>query len=194
MMNGGTTAMKSTTSLGRALVAASAVLAAPLSCLASDGTITIQGNVKSETCNIASQVGATTSTSSPTVVLPTVSAQMLSATPAAGRTRFTLKLSGCTGFSSGNLFTFFEHGPLVNANGRLNLATGSVASGFDIEIQNSNGVAMVLNAVSGAQNDVPVAVSGNAADLTYYAQYHPISTTITQGAWSTSVSYVIVYP
>jgi major type 1 subunit fimbrin (pilin) len=186
--------MQSKRSFGRALVVAAAVIAAPLSCVASDGTITISGIVKAETCNIASLAGATAGTSSFAVVLPTVSAQMLSATPAAGRTRFTLKLSGCTGFSSGNLFTFFEHGPLINANGRLSLATGSVASGFDIEIQNSAGVAMVLNAVSGAQNDIPVAVSGNNADLTYYAQYKPTSTTITSGAWSTNVNYVIVYP
>jgi major type 1 subunit fimbrin (pilin) len=92
------------------------------------------------------------------------------------------------------VFTFFEHGSTVNAAGRLSLATGSAANGFDIEMLNSAGTAMTLNAVSGSQGDLPVAVSGNAATLTYFVQYRSTNTSVNAGTWSTSVNYVIVYP
>jgi major type 1 subunit fimbrin (pilin) len=187
--------MKLTKLSGRALVVAAACLSAPFACLASDGTITVTGNVKAETCNIASLVGATSGTSSFSIVLPSVSTTTLGGAVGntAGRTRFALVLTGCNSFT-GNLFTFFEHGSTVNAAGRLSLATGSVATGFDIEMLNSAGTAMTLNAVSGSQGDLPVAVSGNAANLTYFVQYKSTSTTVNPGAWSTSVNYVIVYP
>jgi major type 1 subunit fimbrin (pilin) len=181
-------------SIGRALLVA-ASLGAPFACFASDGTITIQGTVMAETCTtIASTAGATAGPASFTVALPNISTSELTATnQTAGRTGFALNLSGCATVTNGTkaVTAFFEHGTNVNSQGRLTV-TG--ASGFEIELLNSAGTVMQLNAVSGQQNSTSQVVASNAATLQYYAQYRYVGPSVTNGAWNTTVSYVIVYP
>jgi major type 1 subunit fimbrin (pilin) len=188
--------MNSIKSSGRGLVVAAAILAAPLSCLASDGTVTITGSVTAETCTTITNTGGQSAGASFTVQLPNVSKGTLSVSPfTAGSTKFSLVLSGCTITTSGNLFAYFENGPNVNAAGRLT----SGVSNVDIELLDSSGnttINLSQNSAgqgSAATNRVAVTSSTTSATLTYYAQYRGTGTPGT-GAVNTSVNYTIVYP
>jgi len=195
-MGKGTTAMHSIRSSGRALVLAAAALAAPLGCLASDGTITINGSVTAETCSIASTVGTTAGTNNFTITLPNVSSATLSAAgKTSGTTRFSLLLSGCNAMSgAGTVYAFFEHGTTVNSAGRLsNTAATTPATGVDIELLNATGTSMNLASTAGSQGATPVPVTSNTATLTYYARYYATAAA-GAGNLATSVTYSIVYP
>ncbi|MBG9390663.1 fimbrial protein [Caenimonas aquaedulcis] len=172
---------------GRALVAVSA-LAASWACHAVDGTVTINGIVTNETCTINGGGSA----SSFTVTLPRVSsAALASAGAVAGRTSFSLALTGCSGFSSGTVFAYFEPGPTINAAGRL--INAGTATNLDIELLNSSFGSVNLMQNSGSQNATTAGVSASAATLTHYAQYRATGA-VAPGTVSTSVTYTIVYP
>jgi major type 1 subunit fimbrin (pilin) len=188
--------MQSKRSFGRALVVAAAVIAAPLSCLASDGTITVSGQVTSETCTTITNSGGQTAGPIFTVKLPTVSAATITNTGTAGLTKFSLLLSGCTITASGtnSLFAYFEPNSSVNAQGRLSSGLTNV----DIELLNASGTTAInLGAASGSQNSTTaqVTTSTTSATLTYYAQYrYAGSGTVGTGLASASINYTIVYP
>jgi major type 1 subunit fimbrin (pilin) len=172
----------------RTLLVAAACAAAPWACRAADGVITISGKVVSETCTINGGGAG----SSFAVTLPNVSTASL-ATPGAtaGRTQFSIALANCAGFTSGSVFPYFEPGPTINATGRL--ANGGTAGNLDVELLNASFGVMNLSQGSGSQNATPVAVAGNAAVLTYYAQYRATGL-VTAGTVTTTVNYTIVYP
>src|SRR5690606_11398524 len=85
----------------------------PLAANAADGTITFVGQVTDKTCTIATPGGV-----NQVVTLPTVSRATLGAAGAtAGRTPFSINLTGC---SAGDVATYFEPGATVDfATGRL---------------------------------------------------------------------------
>lgn len=157
---------------------------------ATDGTITFNGLVTDQTCDIVTPGGKDF-----TVTLPTVSTQTLgSAGATAGRTPFSINLENC---SDGSVATYFEPGPTVDfASGRLkNQATADAAENVQIQLlgENNQAIPVLAAGTGGAQtNSQWVAVDDGIADLNYYAEYYATAAA-EAGDVSTSVQYTIIY-
>lgn len=164
---------------------------APLAANAADGTITFIGLVTDKTCTIATPGGV-----NQVVTLPTVSRATLGAAGAtAGRTPFSINLTGC---SAGDVATYFEPGATVDfATGRLlNQATATPAGNVQLQLLGSNNAFLPVLAAGagGAQANsqwVTVAADGSA-NLGYFAEYYATAAS-TAGEVSTSVQYTIIY-
>lgn len=171
-----------------------AIVAAPAA-MAADGTITFNGTVSATTCSIAAGGGATGSNNM-TVTLPTVSAAALNATGStAGRTPFSIVLTGCSG-SSTQVSTFFENGTLVDqATGQLALSTGSTAQNVEVALLNNSQDAIVVGAptLSGQKSQTVALNSGGSTALNYFAEYIATGGAATPGTVNTTVSYSLVY-
>ena len=172
------------------LLAIPLLVLATSSVFAADGTITINGQVTAKTCTVNAAKGKDF-----TVTLPTVSQSVLAAAgDTAGRTPFTINLTGCT--ASSKVATYFEPGATVDFNtGRLNNASGT-ATNVQVQLLGSNNTAIAVLAAGagGVQaNSQLVDVSGTgSADLNYYAQYYATGAS-TPGNVATSVKYTIIY-
>lgn len=153
---------------------------------ASDGTITFNGQIESQTCTVKVNGGENNAT----VTLPTVSSSLLkTAGQTAGSTRFTIDLSDCS-TQTGDVYAYFEQGANVNANGRLT-NTGT-ATNVDLQLLDSANNA--LNAGSTEQTTSPTtaALAAGAATLSYAAQYYATAAA-TSGTVASSVTYSINY-
>jgi major type 1 subunit fimbrin (pilin) len=185
------------TLLSAALIAGFGIAAlAPQAASASDGTITISGQVTSATCTIKVNGG----TSSAPVTLPTVQSSDFTASgTATGYTAVTIQLSGCTAGTGTPAVTsvipYFEQGPTTDlTNGYLKNAGGS-ATGVEVMLSNTNTVASAINLQKGkgAQNaGTPALISGNPS-FTYYASYISNAASVAAGTVSTSVQYDLDY-
>lgn len=165
-------------------LAAGAVVATSFNASAVDGTINFTGSVSSQTCTIDGNTGTT----SKTVTLPKVSASSLATKgQTAGRTGFTLALTGCTGTSA---LTRFEPGPSVDA------ATGNLinqtADGSNAQIQLLNASFAPINLQTNA-NSLETAITTNAATLQFYAQYVAANAAATAGAVTSNVQFSMDY-
>ncbi|MDN7994199.1 fimbrial protein [Burkholderia orbicola] len=172
---------------------------------ASDGTINFTGSVVASTCKING------GTNDVTVALPKASTNQLTAVGAtAGRTPFTLTLSGCaTDKKEGEntipapvkkVSVAFEPGPNVDlATGRLKLTGADAASGVQIAILNDKYDPIKIGAESSAQGsqivDIDTAAGGTGtATLQFAAQYVATSAAVTGGSANSFVTYSLVYP
>ncbi|UEP23699.1 fimbrial protein [Burkholderia ambifaria] len=177
--------------------------------MASDGTINFTGSVVASTCEI--NAGA----KDLTVPMPQAASNQLSTEGAtAGRTPFTLSLSGCTTDSKdkdGNpipapvkkVSVAFEPGPNVNlATGRLKptgVGTNGVASGVEIGILNDKYEPIKIGAESSAQNvqtvNIDTAEGGTGtATLQFAAQYVGTGAEVKGGKMDSYVTYSLMYP
>ena len=176
--------------MNKFLIAIPLLALATSTAFAADGTITINGQVTDNTCTVNTVQGKDF-----TVTLPTVSKQVLAvAGDTAGRTPFTINLTGCTADSK--VATYFEPGATVDFNtGRLNNASGT-AKNVQVQLLGSNNTAIpVLAAGAGGiqTNSQLVDVSGTgAADLNYYAEYYATGAS-EAGSVATTVKYTIIY-
>lgn len=169
------------------ILATSAIILGSAAAHAADGTITITGQITDRTCTVDNK------SKDLAVVLPTVSAASLAAGQTAGRTPFTINLTGC---SEGKVATYFEPGTSVDFNsGRLNNVSGD-AKNVQIQLLGDNNEFIpVLGKAVGTQlnsQEVNVTAGGSAA-LNYYAEYYAQDKT-TAGDVKTSVKYTIIYP
>ncbi|WP_199099307.1 fimbrial protein [Dyella sp. ASV21] len=173
--------------LSTALVASVAAAAlAPRTASAVDGTINITGTINTSTC----QINGANSPATIAVALPTVSTTSLNAANAvAGRTPFTLALSGCGALTKAT--TFFEPGPTVMADGNLKNNTGT-ATNVEVQLLNSNFSTIALNAASGSQNVTQATLASGAGNITYYAQYFATAAA-GAGTVNTSVQFTMLY-
>ncbi|NML33940.1 fimbrial protein [Paraburkholderia antibiotica] len=174
----------------RAIAAFGVLGLASLGAHAADGTITFNGMVTAQTCTIN---GNGSGSNDFTVTLPTVSASTLAAAgDTAGRTPFNIALTNCTP-ASGNVHTFFEQGPTIDATtGDLILANGG-ATNVQLHLQNSDLSDIALNGDDGTQNSLSVAISSaGAATLPYYVEYKATGAA-TPGAADSSVMYTMSY-
>ncbi|WP_175856433.1 fimbrial protein [Burkholderia anthina] len=174
------------TSIAALAVAAAATL--PAVSHAADGTITINGNIGTQTCTID---GNGTGGKDFTVALPKVSTSALvNGGSTAGRTPFKIGLKNCSP-ASGNVYTHFEAGSTVNAStGQLFNATGTAKN---VEVGLLNGDSSNIGVGKADENSKVVALSNGAADLPYYAQYVATGGSAGQGTVNTSVMYSIMY-
>ena len=153
---------------------------------AADGTINITGAINTSTCKIQ---GAN-SPANIAVTLPTVSTTALNAAGSvAGRTAFSLNLTGCGALTKAT--TFFEPGPTVLNDGNLKNATGS-ASGVEVQLLNNDFSAITLNNTSGNQNSQTVSLTGGNGTLNYFAQYFA-NAAAGAGSVVTSVQFSMIY-
>jgi len=167
------------------ILATSAIILGSAAAHASDGTISITGQITDRTCAVDSK------SKNLAVVLPTVSAVTLAPGQTAGRTPFTINLTNC---AQGKVATFFEPGDTVDYDsGRLNNATGS-ATNVQVQLLGENNkVIPVLAGPQANSQEVNVATAGGSAALNYYAEYYA-KAQATAGSVATSVKYTIVYP
>lgn len=171
----------------KTLILAAAIAATGLfatSASAADGTITFNGNVTATTCTIN---GGSPSFA---VNLPTVSTGTLSAAGDwAGRTAFSIALTGCTA-SGQTVSAYFEPGGNVNTAGRLsNTAATSPAGNVDLQLLNNT--LGVIDMYNGTNNSTATITSGSAT-LNYYVQYYATAAA-TAGAVKSTVDYTIQY-
>jgi major type 1 subunit fimbrin (pilin) len=182
--------MISKTRLISAAILASAAVTSQFA-FASDGTITINGQVTAQTCTIN---GNGSGSNNFTVTLPTVSASALAtAGQKAGATPVNIALTACTP-ASGNVHTYFEPGPTVDtATGNLIVATGG-AQNVEIGFANAADLSqIVLGAADASQNSQSTAIgTDGTATLKYYAQYVATGAA-TAGAANSTVMYTLVY-
>ena len=159
---------------------------------ASSGTVTIEGQVLSQTCAIA--VGD----ENKRVTLPTVSALDLTVTGArVAPQNFTISLSDCDVL--GNVYARFsaETGALIDpATGTLiNTAKVLPATNVNVALYGSDAsIPMNLaNPTAGVSNARPVIAEGSTI-LTYSAAYYPTAASaVTAGAVSAKANYIIAY-
>jgi major type 1 subunit fimbrin (pilin) len=161
----------------------------------SAGTITINGNVVTSTCNVAINGGS----ASPTVTLPTVDTNAFSASGvAAGWSPVTIVLSGCpasiSGLTNNTVVPYFFGTNVDTSTGYLkNTAT----SGSNVEVALSSseaiGGALALNGSSGNQKTTAQALSTSAITFNYYAGYVSTAAATTAGSVTTTVQYDLAY-
>ncbi|MDO5686314.1 MAG: fimbrial protein [Neisseria sp.] len=166
-----------------ALLIAAATLSAGV--MAKDGTVTINGEVVSQTCTVdAGSVNKTvTLPKVPTTALPT-------AGTTAGDTPFSLVFNNC---SVGDVYAYFLPGAnTVAATG--NLKNNGVATNVEIALYNTDDSKIKLNDPAATQNSasVNVGTAGGTATLNYVAKYYATGQA-TVGAVTTSVDYNIAY-
>lgn len=175
----------------RSMVTATLSLAAMLSSTAqaADGTITINGEITAQTCQISGNGGGKDFT----VTLPTVSTSALpTAGATAGRTPFNISLSNCSP-NSGNVAVYFEPGANVDSRtGHLKNTAASGAEYVQVGLLNADHSDINLGAGDGAQNMQFVALDAGKATLNYFAQY-VATDAATAGTVTTNTLYSIVY-
>ncbi|MGB3067701.1 MAG: fimbrial protein [Ottowia sp.] len=157
-----------------------------------DGSVTINGEVTAQTCQISGDgQGAEF-----IVTLPTVSsAQLNAAGVTAGRTPFKIELTQCDP-ASGKVGVYFEPGLNVNtATGRLiNKATTNGAQNVEIGLLNDDTSVINLgSAVQATQNMKTVAIAADgSATLNYFAEY-AATAAASAGTVTTQSLYSVVY-
>ncbi|WP_334042412.1 fimbrial protein [Burkholderia ambifaria] len=183
-----------------ALSAVALMLATTGVAYASDGTITFTGAVVASTCKVNGGTGDLA------VALPHVATNQLTSTgQTAGRTPFTLSLSGCTspvdaeGKPVANVPTkvavVFEPGPNVNlTTGRLKPTGTGAAANIEVGIQTDGykDIKIGADAASQGAQSATIGKDGNAT-LQYAAQYYATGAS-TAGPVTTSVTYSVIYP
>lgn len=157
----------------------------------STGTITFNGKLTANTCDVSvNGQGANA-----TVVLPTVGTNQLDAAgKTAGRTNFNMALTNCSGTLT-TASAYFEAGPTVDlVNGRLNNTTGTAT---DVSLQlrdGSNAAQDVIKVGDSSQrtNTTYLSISSGSAVLPYEVEYYANAAT-GAGTVVSSVVYSIQY-
>ncbi|MGU7785166.1 fimbrial protein [Burkholderia sp. PU8-34] len=176
--------------------AAVAAVATMAPAMAADGEIAFTGKVLSTTCTISAGGGATGSKNM-TVKLPSVSASALGAAgDSAGRTPFSIVLSGCSGDST-KVSTVFEPGDTVDSGtGRLKLVSAgtgdTVAANVQIGLLNDKQQPIMAGSPGANQNSQAVTMTDGGATLQYFAEYHATGKA-SAGSANTRVQYSLDY-
>lgn len=170
------------------------VLTAP-SVFANTGTVTINGAVTATTCTVNVNGG----TSPGTVILPTVSASLLSSSGnTAGATPFSIGVTACSAGAT-KMDIHFTSG--FNASGRLSngAAPGGAANNVEVQLLRADQSVIAGNASYGSQytnqstgSTYAATLAGNAATQNFIAQYRS-NGSATAGAFSASFNFTVVY-
>lgn len=182
------------TFLSAALLAVCGLAVTPA--FASDGTITINGQVTAATCTISVNGGSNNGT----VTLPTVQAAALNgaAGTTAAFTSFTIALSGCAanGATQTKVAPYFEPGPNVDtATGYLKPTGAGTATGVETVLSTTSSLSgkVNLNANATAQFTGTAPTYTSNPTFTYYAGYVSTAASVTAGTTNTSVTYSLAY-
>lgn len=173
---------------------------------AAEGTITFTGSVVASTCKINGGANDLT------VPLPRAATNQLATVGAtAGRTPFTLALSGCTTDKKGEdgetviaapvkkVSVAFEPGPNVDlGSGRLKLTGADAATGVQIGILNDKYEPIKIGAESSTQGvqiaDIDTAIGGAGTATLQFAAQYVATGPVTGGSANSFVTYSLTYP
>ena len=159
------------------------------SAMAADGTITVYGEVVTQTCTIAA------GDLNKVVYMPTVAVAALpAAASVAGGTAFSIALTGCPVGNSMSAH-FLPGATISNTTGNLiNQAAAPTAGNVEVALFDSTGATRILmNGAKGAQTSpafvVPV---GGAVSMAYQAKYYATAAA-TAGKVQSTVDYNLSY-
>ncbi|CAI1996623.1 Major pilin [Serratia fonticola] len=158
---------------------------------ASSGTITFNGELTANTCDVV----VDGQTADATVVLPTVGVNQLnSATKTAGDTGFVMALNNCSGTLQ-TASAYFEAGASVDSlTGRLKNLTGS-ATNVSLQLLDGSSASQAIIQAGNANqvmNTTYKDVSGGSTTLPYTVRYYAEAPT-TAGTVVSNVVYSIQY-
>jgi major type 1 subunit fimbrin (pilin) len=168
---------------------------------ASDGTVTVTGQVNANTCVIVGN-GIAGTNSFTVAMTPSTVSKLTVVNSTDGTTTFTIGVTGCgAGAGATSMNTYFESGSSVNAKGRLS-NTGGSATNVEAQILYGASGSTVVNLGSGTSNGFGMgsgsagtsatAISGGAATQTYRVRYFSLGGA-TAGTFSASFTYTLVY-
>ena len=159
------------------------------STFASEGTITINGQVTNVSCsiNVNGQTGGDYE-----MTLPTVSESSLKSGQTAGAKLLAIQVTGCT-FTGGSLpagvRAAFENTNVNPGTGNLLNTTapgGATLGATNVEIQLTNSQKMPINLITNVNNVMtPIDVNGDST-MNYYVQYIAPSADAVSGKVTTS--------
>lgn len=151
---------------------------------ADTGTIEFSGTLTSSSCN----VGALS-----TVELPRIpTSRLQTAGDTAGRTKFTITLSGCTiAEGDGTVKIGFRNGTNIDQTTH-NLKETTDTTHVQIQLLNSD--QQVINLVNNT-NSLPVTPTVGNASFTLYAEYYaPGAPVVTAGSVAAALPFDLIYP
>lgn len=157
------------------------------SAFAVDGTINFIGEIIATGCKLEG------TNNTQTVTLPKVAKSVFaSVNETAGRTPFTLQLTGCPQDTAG--YIKFE-GATVSGSADTLLNTGTAGEGVGIQVMKPNTTDLVIfNTKDGAGSFTGSQLSAGAIDLAYTAQYVAKDlATIQEGNVASSITLEISY-
>lgn len=153
----------------------------------SANTINFQGEVSDETCSVS----VNGNESAPLVLLPTVGVNELNATgEIAGKTDFTVAISGCTGSTNSTRVSTVFIGNNVSTTG--NLKNSGNAENVEIQLLDTEGKEMNLTGTYVGDGDLTLSPGETEKSATYSAQYYATNP-VTAGTVSASLQYAVTY-
>ncbi|ABE37014.1 fimbrial family protein [Paraburkholderia xenovorans LB400] len=174
---------------GLYVLAAACVLAPPIVAQASDGTITIDGEIVDVTCTVSVNGGG----SANIVTLPTVSKSQLPAAGAtAGATDLTIGLSACPA-SYASARPFFEGGANVAPNFNLVNQASSPAANVQIQLTYEDGTQLQVGNAASQQAAAATPINGGTATLHYSTQYYAAGAAAGAGDVQGTVTFAMNY-
>jgi major type 1 subunit fimbrin (pilin) len=170
-----------------------AIALASQSAFASDGTITIAGELTAQTCSINGTV-ADGNRNFNVALLPAAQSNLSTVGSTSTETPFTIELTGCTAGGT-SVSTRFESGANVDlASGELFTLGAGASAGLRIQLLNQNRSVINIGAPDVSQNSAAATITSGAATLNYIARYHRISSVpLVAGAVTSSVTYSMAY-
>lgn len=154
---------------------------------ATSNTINFKGEVSDETCSVS----INGNTSSPVVLLPTVSSSDLNAAgKTAGQVTFDIGLTGCTGSATETKISTVFAGNQVTDNG--NLGNMGTAENVEIQILDTAGKAINLSDSFTGEGDLTLAANQTEASASYTAQYYSTSAA-SPGTVESTLQYAVTY-
>ncbi|RAP58582.1 hypothetical protein BTJ49_03965 [Oleiagrimonas sp. MCCC 1A03011] len=156
-----------------------------------DGSITINGKVIAQTCQVDGN--ATGTADNKVVNLPDVlTTALASSGDTAGDTSFSISVTGCDS-SLSSVQTYFSGGNINTGDGYLDNIAASPASNVQVQLLNASGTPMDLSGADAtAQGSQQVALSGGAATLSYKARYYATGAS-SAGAVKSTVDFTLIY-
>ncbi|BEO69132.1 fimbrial protein (plasmid) [Serratia marcescens] len=156
----------------------------------SQNTIRFQGEVNAQTCN----VDVNGASGSPVVLLPTVSTgQLNTAKSTAGKTSFTINVSGCQAPTSDKQsINVVLAGNNISTNG--NLGNTGTAKNVDLQLLDESGKAIDLSSGEAKISGMQLEHGATSASQDFSVQYYTDIGNVSAGSVLGSVQYAISYP
>jgi len=155
----------------------------------SDNTISFQGEVSDQTCEVT-----VNSDSAPVVLLPTAAVSSLTtAGDVAGTTSFEIALSGCTTATEATTINTVFSGNLVDTANAGTLTNTGTATNVNLQLLDTTSSAIDLSSTwTSTNNELGLAVGDESASATFYVQYYATGQAVA-GTVAGSVEYAVSY-
>ncbi len=160
---------------------------APRDAYASDGTITINGQITANTCTVNA------GTPDLAVTLPTVSTSALPAGAVAGATSVTMNYSACSSTPTTATVYFEASANIDPATGCLKNTVATGGSNVEVCFLNSDGTAINMSKPTTSQGVEGAALASGSGTNTFLVEYSAHTAAATAGAYTSLVTYSVVY-